>query len=160
MPSTATGRRWSRGRLERKRSGVLVVSEDPAFIERVRGMVDQLGIRVIACLGPAASPCFLEDSGVCPLADGVSVVLVHSPPGGTFRYHWRQIPAAEYAQRLQTAHPGTFVILSSRDEDCSGPTGEIAVLHPETALLFLRWGLPAVPTQAPTGALPTTGGGS
>lgn len=140
-PVAAARRRQVRG-LARKRSGVLVVSENPDFIERVRETVSELGVRVIACLGPAASPCFLDDTGTCPLAAGVSVVLVDAPPDGAFRYYWHAVGAADYAERLQRAHPGTFVIVSSRGDTSPGPTGEIAVLQPETALLLLRWGLP------------------
>lgn len=158
-PTLIRQRRLHERRLERKHSGVLVVSEDPAFIERVRGTVTELGIRVIACLGPTASPCFLDESGVCPLAAGVSIALIDAPPGGSFRYHWRQVPAAEYAERLQRAHPDTFVVVSSRDDCSPGPTGEIAVLHPETALLLLRWGLPSAPAEVESEAAQTRGGG-
>lgn len=147
MNAAVTARRLQERGRARKRSGVLVVSEDPSFIQRVRETVSEMGVRVIACLGPAASPCFLDDTGMCPLAAGVSVVLVDAPPGGAFRYHWHEIGAADYAERLQRAHPGTFVIVSSSGDTFPGPTGEIAVLQPETALLLLRWGLPEVVPQ-------------
>ena len=155
----ARQRKTPERRVEPKKSGVLVVSEDPAFIERVRATVTESGLRLIACLGPTASPCFLDDSGVCPLAAGASIALVDAPPGGSFRYHWHQVPAAEYAEKLQRAHPGTFVVVSSRDDSSPGPTGEIAVLHPETALLLLRWGLPTAPAEPAQVTSPARGGG-
>lgn len=66
---------------------------------------------VVACLGPAASPCFLDEKGSCPLAARSATVMVDAPESGVFRYHLTEIPAADYAERLQTAHPQTHVML-------------------------------------------------
>ena len=82
-PALTRPRRVREQRSQHKHSGVLVVSEDQAFIERVRATVTELGIRLIACLGPTASPCLLDETGVCPLAAGASIALIDAPPGGS-----------------------------------------------------------------------------
>lgn len=60
--------------------------------------VENMATRVIACLGPTASPCFLEDEGMCPLVAGSAIVLVDAPFDGSFRRYWKQITAGEYAE--------------------------------------------------------------
>ena len=53
---------------------VLVVSEDPLYIDSVRSVAAPEGASVIACLGPAASPCILDEKAICSLAERKSVV--------------------------------------------------------------------------------------
>lgn len=106
---------------------VLVVSEDPFFIERARALIGSEGGRVVACLGPTASPCILDEKLVCPLAARAAVALVDAPAGGVFRHHWKEMPAGDYAARLQRAHPQTFVLLCVAAVGQAGPTGEVHV---------------------------------
>lgn len=107
---------------------ILVVSEDPFFIEHVRELVEFEGGRVIACLGPAASPCILDRKAVCPLAATSSVVIVDSPPAGAFRYHLTGIAAGDYAARLQRAQADSYVILIAHPGSLIGPTGDVTVV--------------------------------
>lgn len=124
---------------------VLVVSEDPFFIEAVRTLVVTEGGRVVACLGPAASPCILDQKDVCPLAAGSAIAIVDAPPEGVFRYHWKEISAGHYAERLQAAHPQTYVLLSATDAGVNGPTGEVAVTVGRVETLhLLQWVLRSI----------------
>ena len=119
---------------------VLVVTEDPDLIAQVRAIAEAEGARVIACLGPAASPCFLDDKGLCPLAATCRVVIVESPAQGSFKYHLTDIPAGAYAERLQRAHPETYVVLIPAVGALAGPTGEVAaVASREESLHLLSW---------------------
>ncbi|MGI8708921.1 MAG: hypothetical protein ACR2LG_12095 [Actinomycetota bacterium] len=140
---------------------VLVVSEDPCFIERARAIVGTEGGRLIACLGPTASPCILDEKLVCPLAARTAVALVDAPAGGVFRHHWREIPAGDYAVRLQRAHPQTFVILSVLAVGQAGPTGEVAVGEGrDEALQQLVWLLRALAIARSRKGLLTRRGGA
>lgn len=122
------------------RDRVLVVTEDPSLITEVRAVADSEGTRVIACLGPAASPCFLDDKGLCPLAASCRVVIVESPPGGSFKHHLTDIAAGDYAARLQRAHPGSYVLFIPARNALSGPTGEVAVVTDRSdSLHLLTW---------------------
>ena len=127
MTSTATATPPAATRAA-PRDRILVVTEDPSFIEQVRAAFDGEGTDVIGCLGPTASTCFLLVEGLCPLAEGCRVVVVESPPGGSFKNHLTDIVAGDYAERLQRAHPDAFVLLIPASSDPSGPTGEIAVV--------------------------------
>ena len=119
---------------------ILVVSEDAFFIEEVRGNLEAEGAVVIACLGPAASPCVLERDDACPLAEGCGFVLVDAPPSGVFRYHDRDLPAGTYAERVQRAHPSTYVILIAPVHARVGTTGEVApVSRRADAVNIVTW---------------------
>lgn len=110
---------------ERKHD-VLVVSESPEFVAEAHKALRPSGARVIACLGPAQAPCYLDDEGSCPLAGHCAVVFVDSPPSGVFTCHSLQVQAGAYAERLQRAHPKTLVLLAGAPVGTSGPTGEVA----------------------------------
>jgi hypothetical protein len=105
---------------------ILVVSEDPFFIEEANAVLSCAGARVVGCLGPAHTDCDLCVKGSCAFASSVAVVLVDSPRSGTFRYHTVGIPAGEYAEALQRHHPETHVMLCGAPVGSAGPTGEIA----------------------------------
>lgn len=132
-PTTAVGRKHD----------VLIVSESPEFLAEAHKALRPQGGRVIACLGPAQAPCFLDDRGSCPLAGHCAVVLVDSPPSGVFHHHWLEIPVGIYSERLQRAHPETLVLLVGAPVGSSGPTGEVAgVLDRASALDIVRSLLP------------------
>ena len=119
---------------------ILVVSEDAFFIEDARDKVGAEGGQVIACLGPAASPCELDREPMCPLAAGCGFVLVDAPPSGAFRYHDRDLQAGTYAERLQRAHPDSYVILIAPNLAEVGRTGEVAPVTRRTdALNIITW---------------------
>lgn len=119
---------------------VLVVSEDPFYIGSVRSVAAPEGGRVIACLGPAASPCILDEKALCPLAETSIVALVDSPPGGTFRGYLKESSAGGYAERLQRSHPHTYVVLVDVAAGSVGPTGEVAVVRDRAeSLHLLKW---------------------
>lgn len=140
---------------------VLVVSEDPFFFDAVRTLVATEGGRVIACLGPAASPCILDRKDVCPLAAGSAIAIVDAPPDGVFRYHWKEISAGEYAERLQAAHQETYVLLSATEAGVTGPTGEVAVTVDRVETLhLLQWVLRAIALERTTKGSSRGGGGS
>ena len=88
---------------------VLVITEDPAFLEETRERLRSL--EVVACMGPAQRSCLMERDGVCALAQRSDVALVDSPITGQFFDHYRGIPSISYAERLAEAHPDTAVIL-------------------------------------------------
>lgn len=90
---------------------VLVVSEDPFFVESVRAVAELVGGTVVACMGPAASPCALDEEAICPLVARSSIVMVDPPPSGAFRYHMTHISAHDYAARIRGAHPHTHVLV-------------------------------------------------
>ena len=128
---------------------VLVVSEDPLYIESVRSVAAPKGACVVACLGPAASPCILDEKAICSLAETSSIVFVDSPPSGAFRGHRGEIPAGDYAERLQRSHPHTHVVLVDAVAGSVGPTGEVAVVGDRAeSLHLLRWILRAQRTRA------------
>lgn len=89
---------------------VLVVTEDPYFIEEVRA---RLGTRatVSACLGPGHARCAMEERGICGLAQAADLALVDVPATGCFHDHYRGIPAISYAERLAETHPRTRVVM-------------------------------------------------
>ncbi len=119
---------------------VLVVSEDPFYIGSVRSVAAPEGGRVIACLGPAASPCILDEKAICPLVENSSVVFVDSPPSGSFRGQLKEISAGDYAERLQRSHPHTYVVLVGAAAGSFGPTGEVAVVGDRAeSLHLLKW---------------------
>lgn len=88
---------------------VLVVTEDPAFLEQVRDRLSSF--EVVACMGPAQRTCLMERDGVCALAQRSDLALVDSPVTGEFFDHYHGIPAISYAEHLAETHPGTEVIL-------------------------------------------------
>lgn len=119
---------------------ILVVSEDAFFIEEVKEKIGAEGGNVIACLGPATSPCVLEREDACPLAEGCGFVLVDAPEDGVFRYHSRDLPAGTYAERVQRAHPSSYVILIAPPDARVGTTGEVApVGRRSDALNIVTW---------------------
>jgi hypothetical protein len=91
------------------RKRVLVVTEDPDFLEVVRERLDTFD--VVACMGPAQRSCLMDRDGVCGLAQRSDLVLVDSPVTGEFFDHYHGIPAISYAERLAGAHPDTEVVL-------------------------------------------------
>lgn len=120
---------------------LLVVSEDPEFVERVRDRCRPSGARVVACLGPSQSPCLMDVKESCGLAANAEVVLVDSPPTGVFGGCWGTIPAGSYAEKLAARHPSTFVILVA-PVGLAGPTGEVtSVSSRERALDLVGWTL-------------------
>ena len=132
VPAAPPGRRL--------RDRVLVVTEDPSFIRRVRLVAEAEGATVTACLGPAASPCLLDENESCALASRCRVVIVESPPGGNFRYHLKDVSAGAYAECLQRAHPGSYVMFIPSLAELSGPTGEVAVVNDRgESVHLLKW---------------------
>lgn len=113
-----------RGRRRSLTPAVLVVSEDPSFIESVRDLCRCSGGQVAACLGPSQSPCLMDVKGTCVLAEHADVILVDSPRTGVFGGRWGTLPAGAHAEKLAARHPDAFVVLAA----CSGtagPTGEV-----------------------------------
>jgi hypothetical protein len=101
--------------------------------------------RSIACLGPAAGPCFLDERGSCPLAAGATVLVVDAPVGGSFKCHLYDMPAGEYTERLQRAHPQCYVLLVA-GRGWVGPTGEVAVANDRDDALQLLTSVLRAPT--------------
>jgi hypothetical protein len=93
---------------------VLVVTEDPTFIQEVRS---ELGgeAAVVACLGPGQGHCAMEHRGTCSLAAGADYVLVDVPAGGTFHDHYKGIAGISYAEKLAETHLGSAVALCMDD---------------------------------------------
>jgi methyl coenzyme M reductase subunit C len=91
---------------------VLVVTEDPAFIQEVRS---ELGgaAAVVACLGQGH--CAMKQRGTCSLAAGADYVLVDVPAGGAFHDHHKGIAGITYAERLAETHPDSSVALCMAD---------------------------------------------
>lgn len=119
---------------------ILVVTEDPFFIEEVRDRFRPTGSKVMACLGPSQSPCLMEVSGTCTLAEHSSIVVVDSPRSGVFAGRWGMIPAGTYAEKLSQRHPDSFVILAGAPVGLAGATGEVAsVRHRAAALDLISW---------------------
>ncbi|HYI46451.1 MAG TPA: hypothetical protein VE174_13420 [Actinomycetota bacterium] len=117
---------------------VLLVTEDPFFIEEARGVLELAGARVVSCLGPAHTACNLYARGSCPLAQRSDIALVDSSAEGEFRYHSTAIPSGEYAEGLQRNHPGAHVLLCGAAIGSAGPTGEVATTEDrQQALLVL-----------------------
>lgn len=118
---------------------VLVVSEDPTIIVEAQRMLGSHGAHVVGCLGPAQTPCVLDDREVCPLAAHTSVAIVDAPATGSFKLHWKDVTVGEYATRLARAHPACFVILCGAPLGASGYTGEVAhATNARSALAILR----------------------
>lgn len=109
-----------------RESGVLIVSEDPDFIEETRAVLQSKTAPVISCLGPAQSECELDVGGWCPLASHVGMVIVDAPQNGVFRWHQWELPAGSYASRLARIHPSAFVLLVGAEVGRSGPAGGVA----------------------------------
>lgn len=116
---------------------VLVVSEDPYFIDEANAVLRCVGARTIGCLGPAHTDCDLYVEGFCPLAGSADFVIVDSPTSGRFTYHSVEIPSGEYAEALQRRYPGAFVVLCGAPVGASGPTGETAVAADRNRALFV-----------------------
>lgn len=117
-----------------RRQRVLVVTEDPEFIEQARTTLGPDGLETCACLGPAQADCLLDTKGSCSLADSARAVIVHAPDSGVFRRHEREISATDYTERLARSHPRTFVVLTSPDEDSTvgqakDALGAVAIVH-------------------------------
>lgn len=117
----------------RQRPTVLVVSEDPGYIDSVYDRLTPLGATVVGCLGPASSPCQLDVKKTCSLASHARIVLIDAPPSGDFYGRSASVSAADYASRLAQAHPGSLILVSGVPEG-SGPTGDaICVIDREQA---------------------------
>lgn len=154
---TLTAGMSSRSERAAQTTRVVIVSEDPAFIEEVRGELEDASTKIVACLGPTASPCHLDDKQACPLVGRSQIVLIDAPAGGYFRRHWKQVAAWDYADRLQKAHPLSLVVLATNGGDFRGGGEEVVVRQRETALLFLKWALPAFGGCDSSGAVPARG---
>lgn len=115
---------------------VLVVSEDPNFIERASVVLETLGARVIGCLGPANAACELFRQGSCALVAHSAAVLVDAPEGGRFRSSQVGVQAGSYAEELKRRHPATQVFLCGID-DTAGPTGEVMCVPDREDGLYL-----------------------
>jgi hypothetical protein len=111
---------------QRATTDIIVVSEDPYFIEEANAVLSRVGARVIGCLGPAHTDCDLYDKRLCALAGHAAIAIVDSPRSGTFRYHTVEYASGEYAEALQRRHPEAHVILWGAPVGGAGPTGEIA----------------------------------
>ena len=109
---------------------ILVVTEDPHFITAVHDLIGPEGGRVVGCLGPANSHCPLEQRHVCGMAEHSAVAIVDVPPSGSFGRPGSidAVPAGEYAERLQAAHPGLKVLLCGAIPGASGPSGEVTLI--------------------------------
>jgi hypothetical protein len=116
---------------------ILLVTEDPYFIQETTAVLEWSGAKVISCLGPAHTDCYLYDKGSCPLARSVDIALVDSPQDGEFRYHATEIAAGAYAESLQRGHPQTHVVLCGAPEGFSGPTGEVGLVADHRQALFV-----------------------
>ena len=140
---------------------VLVVSEDPYFLDEASIVLGYDGVRVVGCLGPAHTACELYVNGSCPLTMHSDVVLVDSPKSGEFRYRLEAVPAGKYAEDLQRRHVGAHVLLCGAPIGRSGPTGEVSVLEDRREALFIitRF-LRTVRAQQLEDSGATTGGGS
>ena len=112
--------------MTKRRTDVLLVSEDPEFVVRANNELSGVGVRVTACLGPAHSSCLIDADGYCSLARNASAAIVDSPASGRFQCHWRSIPSGVYAERLARTHPDTFVLLAGADRGNPGRCGEVA----------------------------------
>ena len=108
-----------------RRTEVLIVSEDPAFLERARSEFLEVGIWTIACLGPAGSPCLLDTKGFCSIARHALAALVDAPSTGVFASRGERIGAGTYAGRLADVHSDLFVVLAGDSPD-AGPSPEVA----------------------------------
>lgn len=108
-----------------QRTEVLIVSEDPAFLERARSEFLEVGIWTVACLGPAGSPCLLDTNGFCSIARHALAALVDSPRTGVFEMGDDRIGAGTYAERLAEIHPDLFVVLVGDSAD-AGPSPDVA----------------------------------
>jgi hypothetical protein len=125
-------------------TSILVVSEDPFFLDAVHGDLTALGGRVTGCMGPAQSVCELLEHGYCPLADHADVVIVDTPATGAFARGRVSIPAGTYAQRLAERHPCSLVLLSGAREGAVGATGEaVPVADRDAALSAARYAVMA-----------------
>lgn len=116
---------------------ILLVTEDPYFIQEANAVLSWSGAKVTSCLGPAHTECELDRRGRCPLAARADMTLVDSPAGGRFRYHTADVGAGEYAERLQRAHPRDHVVLCGAPEGCAGPTGEVATVTTHREALYV-----------------------
>ena len=113
---------------------VLVVTEDPSFVEEVRSKFG--GVRqIVACLGPAQRSCLMDRYGMCSLAEHSEFVLVDSPATGAFNDHYHGIPAISYAERLAETHPRTEVIMCDPLRHGEGPS---AFLSRQAALQVIE----------------------
>lgn len=90
---------------------ILVVTEDPVFLDDVWQGLTKAGHTVRGCLGPAHAPCELEEHGFCRLACDADVVLVDALDHGAFYTRGRVVGAAGYAARLALAYPRARVFL-------------------------------------------------
>jgi hypothetical protein len=106
---------------------IVMVSESPEHIVAAQEAIRPLGLRLVGCLGPAQSPCYLSTQERCPLVDHATAVLVDSPATGRFVRHWHDIPAGTYAEGLASLHPDTQVILCGVPEGSGGTTGDVTV---------------------------------
>jgi hypothetical protein len=132
--------------VEPETRSVLVVSEDPGFIIEVQERFQPLGVKVVGCLGPAASPCQLEYRRNCSLADHSSMVIVDAPRSGVFGRRWNVLPAGAYAERLAAAHPDTFVVLCGAPDGTSGPSGDVTHVSSRAAAKeLIAWSMVPVP---------------
>ena len=119
---------------------LVCVSEDPAFIHEVQHELRSYGVHVVGCLGPIHSSCPLMCGDHCTLATEADLVLVDSPPSGSFVHYWQEIQVGPYAELLQRDHPETLVIVCGAPLIRSGPSGEVShVSDREEALDLLRW---------------------
>ncbi|HET7482745.1 MAG TPA: hypothetical protein VFK89_07785 [Actinomycetota bacterium] len=124
---------------ETPRLRVLVVSEDAGFLVAAQEALRPAGVHVVACMGPAQSPCDLLDSGSCPLAGHVDAAIVDAPADGVFRHHWFALTASDYAASLARSHPRLFVMLCGPG-DQAWPSTAVTVGHTRSeALHLLRW---------------------
>jgi len=112
---------------------LLVVTEDPVFLEAVRGRLNSFD--VVACMGPAQRSCLMERDGVCGLARRSDLALVDSPVTGEFFDHYHGIPAISYAERLAEAHPDTEVVLCDASRHGEIPN---AFLSRDTAMQLIE----------------------
>ncbi|HEU4480595.1 MAG TPA: hypothetical protein VFS18_01810 [Actinomycetota bacterium] len=116
---------------------ILMVSESPERVVAAQRAMKAVGIRVVACLGPAQSPCFFDEGHRCPFVDHAPVVIVDAPRSGSFRHEWKDIPAGVYAERVAAMHPGGLVLLCGAPEGAGGPTGDVTAT-PEDALSIIE----------------------
>ena len=126
-----------------QRKEVLIVSEDPEFLERARSEFLDAGIWTIACLGPAGSPCLLDLKGFCSIARHALAALVDAPPTGVFQRRGDRIGAGSYAERLASLHPELFVVLAGASTADAGPSPNVAHARDKevaVSLITTLWG--------------------
>lgn len=123
-------------RAERRRS-ILIVTEDPVFLDDAWRVLHDSAHVVRGCLGPAHARCDLYEHGYCPLADAADTVIVDAPENGAFTSRGRVVGAAAYAARLSLACPDTRVVLVAPPVLASEARGDVTPVTDRASALAI-----------------------